>query len=145
MRLIPLIVRTSIRNNRAYRYMVETSYRQLQLKTIPTQHTTDDQLFWWRDNALNYNRFVGINREFINEFSAISYIDLNDTGVYSKDEIIGVIENEKTVYEITAPSDNYNIVRMNDELDIDYLNEEPENMDNFIYEYNLQKYHIMEA
>ena len=82
---------------------------------------------------------MGVKRKFINECGNIEHIDMFNPGFYKNDDCICLVENDKTVYEIEAPFDQFQLINVNKNLDMNNLNNDPEKLDHYLCKYLLTK------
>lgn len=83
----------------------------------------------------------GIKPKFIYDYGNIKYININKDiiNVYplSLDEEIGVIENDKIVFNLNIPFENVIITNINDDIKYEHINNNPGNVGNYLYEFKI--------
>ena len=126
--IIPSI--TKIARSKAI-YPLNCTYRQL-IKHKDLNFS--NEFFWHKYLSSIYSDlgFMGIKNNFIYEYGDIKYIEFKEEGIYQEGETIGVIENEKTVYDIKTPLDDFQIHSFNHDLNLKLLNKNPESLNNHI-------------
>jgi len=85
--------------------------------------------------------FIRKENKFIYEYGNIKYINIysNKIDVFplDLDEEIGLIENEKTLFILNIPLANGVITKINENIDINAINNNPNNIENYLYEFKI--------
>ena len=76
---------------------------------------------------------MGISKNFISEYGHIDYyrLDIDTNTILYKNDIIGIIENDKTIYEIENPFDVAIIHDKREDME-SIINNNPEHIKNWI-------------
>ena len=101
-------------------------------------YTETQEWFVTVKNKPNHIR-LGLTNEAIEQLTDLVYIDtdsIDKNKIYEKEETICEIESVKAVENIYAPSDCY-VTDFNTE-NLDNINKEPENLNNWIIEMNIK-------
>ena len=106
--------------------------------SIVKNYTKTQEWFIYMKNKPNHIR-MGLTNEAIEQLTDIVYIDtemIDKNRKYEKEEPLCQIESVKAVENIYAPMNCY-ITDFNTE-NLDNINKEPENIDNWIIEMNIK-------
>lgn len=120
-----------ISKSKAIIHPLTSTYRQL-IRQKDLKFSND--FFWNKYISSIYSDigYMGIKNKFIYEYGKINYIEFQEEGIYQEGEVLGVIENEKTIYDIRAPLDDFQIHSFNHDLQYEHLNKNPESLNNHI-------------
>lgn len=124
----------SIHKNKS---IIKETYRQL----IRQKDLKFSNNFFWNkyiSSLYSDSGYMGIKNKFIYEYGNIDYIEFKQIGLYHKGDVIGVIENNKTIYDIKAPIDQFKIISYNESLNYESLNTNPEFLENYIINFSIE-------
>jgi len=115
---------------------IKKNYRQL----VRYRELAVSNAFFWNtyiSSIYSDIGYMGIKNKFIYEYGNIDYIEFKEIGLYQHGEVIGVIKNDKTIYDIKSPIDDFKIISFNEYLDYESLNKNPEFIDNYIINFTI--------
>ena len=90
--------------------------------------------YYWLEN-MNGNKYAfGITEEFMEEYGypQMIFLEAEIDDVLMEGDPFAVIENEKAVVSLEAPFDNAKLVHLDEDIDFDIVNDDPNNIENRI-------------
>ena len=111
-----------------------TRYLNDNVSRITHQRLYDDQYLWYSNSIEDkYLYKMGISNDFIRQYGKINYysIDIEKNTTVFKNDVLGIIENDKTIYEIKCLFDIGIITDIQENIE-DNINTTPEDVDSWI-------------
>lgn len=90
--------------------------------------------YYWLEN-INENKYAfGITEEFMEEYGypQMIFLEAEIDDVLMEGDTFAVIENEKAVVSLETPFDNAKLVYLDEDIDFDIVNDDPNNIENRI-------------
>ena len=90
--------------------------------------------YYWLKN-INENKYAfGITEEFMEEYGypQMIFMEAEIDDILMEGDPFAVIENEKAVVSLEAPFDNAKLVHLDEDIDFDIVNDDPDNIENRI-------------
>ena len=93
----------------------------------------NNEFYWLTNTDENYYAF-GITPHFMEENGEphMIFLEVDIDDVLMEGDIFAVLENEKAAISLEAPFDNAKLIELDESLDFDVINVDPENIENRI-------------
>jgi glycine cleavage system H lipoate-binding protein len=90
--------------------------------------------FYWLTNIDENNYAYGITHHFMEEHGEpqMIFLEVDIDDVLMEGDVFAVLENEKTSISLEAPFDNAKLIHLDEDLNFDVINEDPENIESKI-------------
>ena len=118
------------------RHATQFTTRRFGISPILKSATPPDfsNKYYWLKN-MNENKYAfGITEEFMEEYGypQMIFLEAEIDDVLMDGDTFAVIENEKAVVSLEAPFDNARLVHLDEDIDFDIVNDDPDNIENRI-------------